>query len=391
MNYEKHPMYNWLSKIRQDFHKHPELSNQEFSTTEKIKEILCQLGVGIQELPDLKTGVVGLINCQPGEKTIALRADIDALPMAQLNDVPYKSVNEGVMHSCGHDCHTTIMLGVAKKIMESDLPKQLKGNIKFLFQPAEETINGAQSVIDAGGLKNPDVDRIIGGHMSTELRTGQIGFHKKVASASADSFYVTIQGQGAHGAYPHKGLDPIVAGAHFVTAVQTILSRSLDPLESAVITLGQFEAGTAPNIIPDSAMLAGTIRTFDNKIRDMIFHRLREIVQGIEKGFHVKIDLQSHDGVPPTICHGSVTSAVFDSAVNILGKENLAYYEPQMGAEDYGLFTQIVPGTYLRIGCGNPDKDIVHTVHSPHFDVDETALPIAVEVFTEAVRSYLCE
>jgi amidohydrolase len=388
MNHETHPMHDWLSKIRQDFHKHPELSNQEFRTTGKIKEILCQLGVKIQEFADLETGVVGLITCQPGEKTLALRADIDALPMTQLNDVPYKSVNEGVMHSCGHDCHTAIMLGVAKKIMESDLTEQLKGNIKFLFQPAEEKINGAKLMIDAGVLKNPDVDRIIGGHMSPDIRTGQIGFHKKVASASADSFHVTIQGKGAHGAYPHNGLDPIVAGAHFVTAVQSIISRNLDPLESAVITLGQFQAGTAPNIIPDTAMLSGTLRTFDTKIRDMILHRLREIAQGIEKGFQVKINLQCTDGVPPTICHGSVTSAVFDAAGKILGKENLKYYEPQMGAEDYGLFTQVVPGTFLRLGCGNPDKEIIQ-VHSPHFDVDETALPIAVEVFTEAVRSYL--
>ncbi len=389
MNYEEHPMYDWLSETRRDFHKHPELGHQEFRTTKRIKEILSDIGVEIQEFPDLKTGAVGLISCQPGEKTLALRADIDALPMAELNDVPYKSVNEGVMHSCGHDCHATIMLGVAKKIMESDLTKQLRGKIKFLFQPAEETINGAELMIDVGVLKNPDVDRIIGGHMNTDLQTGQVGFYKRVSHASADSFYVTIQGKGVHGAFPHQGLDPIVAGAHFVTAVQSIVSRNLDPTESAVVTVGQFQAGTAPNIIPDQAMLSGTVRTFDNEIRDIIIHRLGEIVESIEKGFQVKIDFQYKDGVPLTINHESVTSEVFDSAVKILGKENVEYYEPQMGGEDYGLFTKIVPGTFLRLGCGNSDKGIIHKGHSPHFDVDEAALPIGVEIFTEAVKSYL--
>ena len=286
-NYEEHPMYDWLSEVRRDFHKHPELGHHEFRTTERIKEILSDIGVEIQEFPDLKTGAVGLISCRPGERTIALRADIDALPMAELNDVPYKSVNEGVMHSCGHDCHATIMLGVAKKIMESDLTKQLRGKIKFLFQPAEETINGAELMIDVGALKNPDVDRIIGGHMNTDLQTGQVGFYKKVSHASADSFYMTIQGKGVHGAFPHKGSDPIIAGAHFVTAMQSIVSRNLDPTESAVVTVGQFQAGTAPNIIPDQAVLSGPVRTFDDEIRDMIIHRMGEIVESIEKGFQV--------------------------------------------------------------------------------------------------------
>ncbi len=389
MNYEKHPMYEWLCEVRRDFHKHPELGHQEFRTTERIKEILTDLGIEIHDFTDLKTGAVGLISCQPGEKTIALRADIDALPMAELNDVPYKSVNEGVMHSCGHDCHTTIMLGVAKKIMESDLRKQLKGKIKFLFQPAEETINGAELMIDVGVLKNPDVDRIIGGHMNTDLQTGQVGFYKRVSHASADSFYATIQGKGVHGAFPHKGSDPIVAGAHFVTTVQSIVSRNLDPTGSAVVTVGQFQAGTAPNIIPDNAILSGTVRTFDNEIRDMIIHRLGEVVESIEKGFQVEIDFQYKDGVPLTINHKSVTSEVFETTANLLGKENVQYCEPQMGGEDYGLFTQIVPGTFLRLGCGNPDKGIIHKGHSPHFDVEEAALPIGVEIFTEAVRSYL--
>jgi len=389
MNFEEHPMYDWLSEVRRDFHKHPELGHQEFRTTAGIRDILIDLGVEILDFPDLKTGVVGLISCRPGEKTIALRADIDALPMTELSDIPYKSVNEGVMHSCGHDCHAAIMLGVAKKIMESGMTGQLEGKVKFLFQPAEEKIDGAGRMIEAGVLKNPTVNRIIGGHMNTDLRTGRVGFFKSVSHASADTFYMTIQGEGVHGAYPHKGIDPIVAGAHLVTSMQSIVSRSLDPTGSAVVTVGQFQAGTAPNIIPDQAILSGTVRTFDNEVRDSIIRRMEEIVESIETGFRVKIDFQYNDGVPPVINHETVTSAVFESAVNILGEENVQYLEPQMGGEDFGLYTRIVPGTFMRIGCGNPDKGFIQKGHSPRFDVDEAALPVAVEIFTEAVRSYL--
>lgn len=389
MNFKEHPMYDWLREIRRDFHMHPELGNQEFRTTARIKEILSDLGVEILDYPGLKTGAVGLVSCLPGEKTIALRADIDALPIKELNDVPYKSANEGVMHSCGHDCHAAIMLGVAKKIVDSGMTHRLEGKIKFIFQPAEEIIDGARQMIEVGVLENPVVDRIVGGHMNTDLPTGRVGFYKRSSHASADAFHMTIQGEGVHGAYPHKGSDPIVAGAHLVTSTQTIISRNLDPTGSAVVTIGRFQAGTAPNIIPDMAELSGTVRTFENEVREMIIRRMNEIVRSIETGFQVKIDFQYDDGVPMVINDKTVTSEVFKSAVDILGEENVNYLEPQMGGEDFGLYARLVPGTFMRIGCGNPDKGIDQKGHSPRFDVDEAALPMAVDIFTEAVRSYL--
>jgi amidohydrolase len=225
--------------------------------------------------------------------------------------------------------------------------------------------------------------------MNTDLPTGRVGFYKRSSHASADAFRMTVHGEGVHGAYPHKGSDPIVAGAHLVTSMQTIVSRNLDPTGSAVVTIGQFQAGTAPNVIPDRAELSGTVRTFEDEVRDMIIRRMKEIVSSIETGFQVKIDFQYEDGVPLVINDQTATSEVYQTAVGILGEENVDYLEPQMGGEDFGLYARIVPGTFMRIGCGNPDKGIDQKGHSPYFDVDEAALPVAVDIFTEAVRSYL--
>lgn len=391
MNFEQHPDNPWLSEIRRDFHKHPELGHQEFRTTDKIREILTGMGIQLQELPGQKTGAVGIIYGAENDKTIALRADIDALPMDELNDAPYKSLNPGVMHSCGHDCHTAIMLGVAKRMVETGLAKRLKGNVKFIFQPAEETINGAIMMIENGVLENPMVDRILGGHMNSHMPVGKVGFFTGISHASSDSFELVIRGKGAHGAYPHTGIDPIVAGAHFVSAAQSIVNRNLDPLDSGVVTVGQFVAGTAPNIIPNEARLSGTVRSLRPEVREILVRRLGEIVDSLKISHGVEIDYQYHDGVPACIHDKGVTQETFDTAVRVVGKENVDYFGPQMGGEDYGLFTQRIPGTFLSIGCGNPDKGIIHKGHSPYFDVDETSLVVGVEVFTEAVRSYLGE
>ena len=389
MEFDKHPMYNWLSETRRDFHMHPELSLEEFRTTKKIKETLTNMGIALQDLPDLEVGAVGIASGQSGGKTLALRADIDALPMAELNDVPYKSKNEGVMHSCGHDCHATIILGVAKKIMEEKIIDQLTGKIKFLFQPAEERASGAELIIKAGALENPSVDRILGAHINSEIPVGQVGLFKSVSHAITDTFRVNIKGKGVHGAYPHVGIDPIAAGAYFVSAVQTIVSRNIDPTDSAVVTVGQFQAGTAPNIIPEQALLTGTVRAFKDEVREKIILRLTEIAESLEKAYKVEVDYQYIDGVPIVLNDETVTAELFETAVKILGEENVYYMKPQMGGEDFGLYTQRIPGTFMKIGCRNPEKGIVHKGHSPYFDVDEASLAIGVEIFTEAVRSYL--
>jgi amidohydrolase len=389
VNPEQHPLYTWLSETRRDFHRHPELGNQEFRTTAKIKETLAGLGAHFQELPGLETGVVALFEGQAGEKTLALRADIDALPLTELNDVPYKSVREGVMHACGHDCHATVMLGVAKQVVESGLLAALKGRLKFIFQPAEEIVAGARRMVEAGVLENPRVDRILALHMNNDLQVGQVGLYQGVSHAQTDSFQLVIQGKGIHGAHPHDGIDPIVAGAHFVSALQSIVSRNVDPLESAVVSVGQFTAGAASNIIPDHALLKGTVRTFKADVRDLVRHRLEELAGSLQSAFRVAVEYQFIPGVPSTINNEAVAADLYQVAVTVLGPENVAYLKPKMGGEDFGLFTQRVPGAFMRLGGANPARGLIHKGHSPHFDVDERAFPIGVEVMAAAVRAYL--
>jgi len=388
MNFDEHPMYDWLSEIRREFHMHPELSMQEFRTTSRIKEILTGLGIKLQDLPNVEVGAAGIVSGKSGGKTLALRADIDALPMTEQNDVPYKSQIDGVMHSCGHDCHTAIMLGVAKRVVEEKLVDQLNGHLKFIFQPSEEQVSGAEMLIDAGVLENPSVDRILGAHMNSDMPVGQVGFFRSVSHASSDTFQLVIKGKGVHGAYPHSGIDPIVAASHFVSSVQTIVGRNIDPKDSAVVTVGQFQAGTAPNIIPEQALLTGTVRTFKDATRELIIQRLTEIAESLEKAYQVEVDYEYNDGVPIVTNDETVTEALFKIAAKVVGEENVYYMEPQMGGEDFGLYTQRVPGTFMRIGCRNPDKGIVHKGHSPRFDVDEASLAVGVEIFTQAVREY---
>ena len=257
-----------LPSLARDFHRHPDVGLKVFRTTAKIKEILTGLGARLQHLPGLETGAVAIFEGRPGPKTLAPRADIDALPMDEVNHVPEQTNLPRVMHSCGsYYCHATVMLGVAKQVVESGLPTKIKGRLKFVFQPAEEIVAGARRMIDAGVLENPKVDRILALHMNTDLSAGQVGLYKGVSHAHTDSFQLIIQGKGIHGAYPHNGIDPIVAGAHFVTALQSIVGRNVDPLDAAVISVGQFTAGTAPNIIPDQALLRGTVRTFKLEVR----------------------------------------------------------------------------------------------------------------------------
>ena len=389
MDFDQHPMIDWLRTIRRDFHMHPELSLEEHRTTEKIKEILTGLGIRLQTLPALKTGAAGIFSGPSEGKTIALRGDIDALPMIERNDVPYKSVNQGVMHSCGHDCHAAIVLGVAKALSESEEAKQFQGNVKFVLQPAEEVVGGASRMIAAGVLQNPPVNRIIGIHMNADLPAGQVGLFKGVSNAGADTFRLEILGKGVHGAYPHQGIDPIVAGAHFVSGVQSVVGRNIDPIDSAVITVGRFQSGTAPNIIPDRALLTGTVRTFKKEVRRRIIQRLEAMAAGLEKTFEVEVDYRFNDGVPVSITDDAVTDDLYRAAVKVLGEENVHYVAPGMGAEDFGLFMEQVPGTFMRIGCRNEAKGIVHKGHSPYFDADESSLAVGVEVLIEAVRMYL--
>ena len=388
---KEHYLYKWLKETRRYFHMYPETAHKEFNTTKKIREILLSLGVEILELDGLKTGVVGLLRGQKKGKTIALRADIDALPILEANKTSYRSKNKGVMHACGHDAHTTIMLGTAKNLVESGALNKIKGDIKFIFQPAEEELSGANHLIDLGVLKKPSFDMILACHMSPVLPTGKAALYKGISHAISINFQLTIKGRGCHGAGPQKGVDPINAGAWFVTAIQSIMSRNVSPLESGALTIGEFHAGTAPNIIPDKVMMAGTIRAFKSDVIELILKRLSEITEGIEKPFHVKVNLNIKENrVPALFNDKSATELLFNSAVKILDEQNIIFSEPDLGAEDFAFFTQAVPGAMTHIGCGkNLEKNQEIPSHSPNYDIDEAVLPIGVEIFTDAVKTYL--
>jgi amidohydrolase len=378
----------WLVDTRRDFHRHPEISRQEKRTTQRIIEILKTLGVEVQEFADM-TGVVGIVRGHQDGPTIGLRADIDALPIQELNDIPYKSQNPGAMHACGHDANTTIILGVAKNIMESSLHTELKGNVKFFFQPAEERGAGAKAMIERSILIDPRVDRVIAGHMSPDLPIGKVGLFRGLGYASADVFELTITGKGAHGARPEEGNDPIVAGSHFITAIQSIVARNIKATESAVITVGKFNSGDAANVIPETAHLQGSIRALSEDIRKYVHRRLKEIANGLEETFNVVCKFQIHEGVPTLENDITVTEFLYDVSQSILGPKNVQYLPPIMGSEDFSYFTLECPSAIMRLGCSNKQKGLVRSLHSPHFDIDEQVLEIGVAIFATAVRRYL--
>ena len=380
--------HNWLISVRRDLHRHPELSYQETRTTDRIVAILKELGIDTRRFDDM-TGAVGLITGAAHGKTIALRADIDALPVTELNETDYKSENDGVMHACGHDAHATIMLGVARKIVDSGGIEKLPGKVKFLFQPAEERVAGAGAMIERGVLENPRVDRVIAAHVTPQFEVGKIGVFEHLGFASADRFVLTITGKGGHGARPEECIDPIVAGAHFITQVQSIVSRNIKAQDAAVITVGKFTAGVASNVIPETAVLEGTLRALEKSVRTRLIERIKDLSEGIEKPFGVKTDFILHEGVPTGLNDATVSADLFKAAVKIVGKKNVAYIPPVMGAEDFAYFTQARPGAMVRLGCANKAKGIVFPLHSPRFDIDEKVLDIGVAIFYEAIKQYL--
>ncbi len=385
---ESRPVFSqWLVDVRRYLHAHPETAFKEIKTTQKIVELLSDARVQVQTFPDL-TGAVGLIRGTGEGPTIALRADIDALPIVELNEVPYASRHPGVMHACGHDANTAIMLGVARKIQDSGLGSDLRGNVKFLFQPAEERGSGARAMIERGVLENPGVDCIIAGHMSTDLAVGTVGVFPGLGYASSDVFELAIRGKGAHGARPEEGIDPVVAGASFVTAVQSIAARNVKPTEAAVVTVGKFTSGDAPNVIPEFAHLEGTVRALSPEVREHVIRRLKQIAESLEPAFLVQTQFRLQQGCPPCVNDETVALLLYESSVEVLGAANTAYLPPVMASEDFAYFALQRPSAIMRLGCIDREKDKVHPLHSPCFDIDEKVLEVGVNVFFEAVRRY---
>jgi amidohydrolase len=378
----------WIREVRRDLHAHPELAFREFRTTERIRELLTGLGWEARPVPG-STGVIGLLRGRGHGPVIALRADIDALPITELNEVAYRSKNEGVMHACGHEANTAIMLGVARKIVDTGLMARARGAVKLIFQPAEEQLGGARALIEKGVLEDPAVDLIVAGHMSPDLPVGRAGVFERMGYASSDRFALDIQGRGGHGARPEECIDPVVAGAHFVTQVQTIVSRSIKPTESAVVTVGRFSAGNAANVIPETACLEGSIRALAPDVRSTVIRRLEELAAALQPAFGVTSRFTLHPGVPVLLNDPEVAALLLAASQTVLGPKNASWLPPIMASEDFAFFTEQRPGAIMRLGCSNPEKGITHKLHSPRFDIDEEVLEIGTNIFFEVVSRCL--
>jgi amidohydrolase len=382
----------WIKDIRRDFHQRPELSGQEIRTTRKICEVLESLNAKITTFDDYP-GAIGVFQgegLEPGEnpKTIAIRADIDALPLHEMGESAYKSVNAGVMHACGHDANTAIALGVAKRIVASGLLKKIHGSVKFIFQPAEERLGGARAMIKRGALENPRVDQLIAGHMDPNFPVGSVGVFTEIGHAASDPFELVITGKGSHGARPHKGHNPITAGGMFASGLEALIPRNISPAQSAVVSIGSFHAGNAGNVIPEKAILQGSVRTHDEEVRTTLFAAMEQLVRGIETIFSVTCDLTFKPGAPLGRNDKTVCKSLYTASETVLGKENITVLPFIMGSDDFYFFAQRCPAAMMRFGCAGKTDDSAHPLHSPYFDIHEDVLKIGTDILFQAVKNF---
>lgn len=366
---------------RRHLHQHPELGLEEYDTAKFVAEKLRDLGLEVST--DVgKTGVVGLLRGGDGP-CIGLRADMDGLPIQETGDVPYRSVNDGVMHACGHDGHMAMLLGAAKVIC--GMRNQLKGTVKFIFQPAEEGRGGARLMIEDSVLEDPDVDEIYGIHLWNYQDFGTVGVKAGPVLAAADEFTITVKGKGGHGATPHGTVDAVVVSGHLITALQTIVSRNTNPLESGVVTIGQIEGGYNFNIIADEVVLKGTARAYTEENRQMIKRRLQETCDGIGSSFGAEIVLEYRDAYPPTINAREQAAKVSVSAAKIVGDGVRPPYMT-MGGEDMAYYLQKVPGCFFFVGSVPLDREPMSVPHHcSHFDIEERALLVGSSVWVQLV------
>ncbi len=386
-----------LINDRRDFHRQPELAYNEQLTARRIAERLAKLGYEIKDGVG-RTGVVGVLkgakpalgaDSEAAPRALLYRADMDALPVQEENDVEYRSQNDGVMHACGHDAHVAIALGVAKQMAAAR--DKLSGHLKFAFQPAEEGGNGAVAMIEDGVLDDPKVTAAIGLHVWNNLPVGTVGVYAGPLMAAVDEFELTIQGRGGHGAMPHQTVDAIVAAAQVVTALQTVVSRNVSPLDSAVVTVGSFNAGKAFNVIAETATLRGTVRTFNKDTHEKIPEMIERVIRGVCDGMGATYKLNYIKQTIPLVNDAAISELVAECAAEVVGSQNVLRDESvrTMGGEDMSYFLERVPGCYFFLGTRNEARGLVHPHHSPRFDIDESALATGVEIMTRLVHKYL--
>jgi hippurate hydrolase len=363
--------------IRQHLHANPELSFKEFETSKFVQTQLTSLGIPYTILGE--TGVIGIIKGNPSNRVIALRADMDALPIHEENKVSYASTKDGVMHACGHDVHTTCLLGAARILNE--LKDQWDGTIKLIFQPGEEKNPGGASIlIKEGVLKNPIPQKIYGQHVHPQLEVGRMNFASGKVMASADEIYITIKGKGGHAAKPNLTADTILTASQIVNSLQQVISRNNNPLSPSVLSICSIQGGFTTNVIPSEVKMMGTFRAMDEKWRFEAHDRIRTIVESTAKANGAEVDLEISIGYPSVINDEETTALGKSLAIDLIGSENVGVAEISLGAEDFGYYTQEIPGCFYRLGTGNIKKGIVSGVHTPTFDIDEEAIKIGISM-----------
>ncbi|NJL60283.1 MAG: amidohydrolase [Desulfobacteraceae bacterium] len=367
MECELLPFHNWLVELRRHFHRFPEPAYQEEKTGAKICEILTSFhipfhtGIG-------KTGIVARLKAKHPGKTIAFRADMDALKMEEANDLPYKSQHPGLMHACGHDGHITIALGIIRLMIESGWIENGQGESPVYFQPAEEGGAGAKAMLDSGFFDNEAVEAIFAGHVHPEYPTGDVSIVYGVSNAASDSFGIRLTGRGGHGAHPYQCKDVILIASYLIVQLQALVSREISALDSVVITIGKFHAGTASNIIPEHADIEGTIRTLNEDIRQKMFNRMRELLNGFELAYGISAAFHiSERGYPVLNNHSELVKHAECCAKAVLGEDHVHSERPRMGAEDFAFFCRKWRGMMMGIGCHYPDRGFCYGLHSPHF------------------------
>ena len=377
-----------LVAIRHHLHAHPELSFKEAETAAFVTEQLRAIGLAPYAVAG--TGVVALIEGQPGGPVVALRADMDALPIQELSDVPYKSLNTGVMHACGHDVHTTCLLGAARILTEQRA--NFRGTVKLLFQPGEELLpGGASLMIKDGVLENPKPAEVLGQHVFPRMPVGQIGVRPGRYMASTDELYLRIKGKGGHGAMPELNLDPVLVAAHLIVAAQQVVSRRANPKMPSVLSFGKVIANGATNVIPDEVYIEGTFRTLDEKWREEAHQHLRQLCEGLAASMGAVCELEIRRGYPCLDNNPAVTARVRTAAEAYLGAENVIELDQWLAAEDFAYFSQAAPACFYRLGTRATDGRFAASVHTPTFDIDEQALSIGAGLMAWLTMQELAE
>ncbi len=367
----------WAREIRRELHMNPELSNEEYETSQKILNYLKEIGV--EGIPCARTGVVAEIKGREEGRVVAIRADIDALPIEEIEGRSYGSKNKGVMHACGHDAHTAILLGVARVLVQ--MKDDFKGSIRLLFQPAEETIGGAERMIVDKAMEGVDV--VIGLHVMSYLEKGSVELKYGKLNASSDTINIEVKGLSSHGAYPDLGIDAIVAASHVITALQSIVSRRVSPYENVVLSFGRIEGGTRGNIISDSVKVVGTLRTTNEDVRKQVKIQIKEVVENISKAMGAKGEVRIEPGYMSLTNTNEVVDVIKETSEEVLGGKNIQYKEnPSLGVEDFSFFIDKAKegGAFYHLGCGNKELGITAPAHNKKFDIDEDCLELGIEL-----------